>query len=693
MKPLTNAAFQPPVTRRTDHVDRLHEVDVPDPYRWLEDVDSPDIKTWIRAQNEHTQSMLSHVSFGKKVRERVGALSSYEVVGMPKGAGNRLFFTLQMPEAKQPSLVWTEPGHDDIHCLLDPETLAEDATMSIMGFEPSPSGRYLAYGLSEAGSDWQKWYIVDVDTGRRLEDELHWIRFTVVSWREDESGFFYTGSEPPPPEEVYKAVVTKRSIRFHHLGEAQADDETVYERPDQPQWLISGRVSSDDHFLVITIQKGTYRENLVSVLDLMDSKQQIVDLVKEFEASYAFLGNEGSRLYFQTDLDAPFGRIVAIDLGNLEEMDWEAVVGESEGVLQQSVYVSGQFIVSALYDAESQVRVYDNGGEQVRQIELRGYGTVSWLEGRANGTNVYLAYSDVARPTMILRHNLETGETDPFHEIDPPYDPDAFVTERHVYKSTDGTAIPIFLSRKRATTIGPDTPTCLYGYGGFNIPQSPGFRLDHLAWMAMGGQLAVACIRGGGEYGREWHQAGAREKRLNVFDDFIASAEWLIETDRTSTPKLVIHGRSNGGLLVGACMTKRPDLYGACLPAVGVLDMLRFHQFTVGSFWVSDYGSPDDADMFPILMSYSPLHNVQKGISDPPTLVTTADHDDRVFPAHSFKFAATLQHAQAGDNPILLRIDERAGHGLGKPKGKLLDEIADNWIFALAALYAEPEFD
>ena len=690
MNSFTNAASKPPVTRRTDHVDRLHEVDVPDPYRWLEDVDSTDIKTWIRAQNEHTQSVLSHVSFGKNVRERVGALSAYEIVGIPKGAGNRLFFTLQMPGAKQPSLVWTQPGDDEIHCLLDPETLTEDATISIMGFEPSPSGRYLAYGLSEAGSDWQKWYVMDADAGRRLDDELHWIRFTIPSWRDDESGFFYTGSEPPPGE-VHKALATKRSIRFHRLGFDQVDDETVYERPDHPQWLVAGRVSSDDRFLLITIQKGTHRQNLVSVLDLTDSEQQIVDLVKEFEASYAFLGNDGSRLYFQTDLDAPFGRIVAIDLENLDGIDWKAVVDESEGVMQQSVYVNGQFIVSALYDAESQVHVYDNGGKHVRQIDLPDCGTVSWLEGRANGTNVYLAYSDVVRPTVILRHNLETGETDPFHETDLPYDPGAFVTERHVYKSTDGTTIPIFVSRKKTIAIGPETPTCLYGYGGFDIPLSPSFRLDHLAWMAMGGQLAVACIRGGGEYGREWHQAGACENRPNVFDDFIAAAEWLIETNRTSTPKLVIHGRSNGGLLVGACMTKRPDLYGACLPAVGVLDMLRFHQFTVGSFWVSDYGSPDDADMFPILMSYSPLHNVEKGTAYPPTLVTTADHDDRVFPAHSFKFAATLQHAQAGDNPILLRIDERAGHGLGKPKAKLLDEIADNWIFAFAALNSTPD--
>jgi len=691
MNPFTNAASQPPVTRRTDHVDRLHEVDVPDPYRWLEDVDSPDIKTWIRAQNEHTQSVLSHVSFGKKVRERVGALSSYEVVGMPKGAGNRLFFTLQMPEAKQPSLVWTEPGHDDIHCLLDPETLAEDATMSIMGFEPSPSGRYLAYGLSEAGSDWQKWYVIDVDTGRRLEDELHWIRFTSASWREDESGFFYTGSEPPPPEEVHKAPVTKRSIRFHHLGKVQADDAVVYDRTDEPGWMLFGRVTLDDCYLVITTQKGTHRQNRVCVLDLENPEDDPIELVPEFESAFTYLGKSGDRFFFWTNSNAPFGRIVAIDLRAPDRGDWQEVVAESDGVITWAAYIHSCFVVVALVDAESRVLVYDAAGRIDHEIKLPGRGTVDLVEGQSKGSVAYLWYEDVFRPTLILKHDLILKQTTPFREQELPYDPSLFITERYVCESADGTKVPVFVSRKKSTEVGPETPTCLYGYGGFNISLSPSFRLDHLTWMDMGGQLAVACIRGGGEYGHEWHQAGACENRPNVFDDFIAAAEWLIETNCTSTPKLVIHGRSNGGLLVGACMTKRPDLYGACLPAVGVLDMLRFHQFTVGSFWVSDYGSPDDAGMFPLLMSYSPLHNVEEGTAYPPTLVTTADHDDRVFPAHSFKFAATLQHAQSGDNPILLRIDERAGHGIGKPKGKLLDEIADNWTFAFAALNSTPD--
>ena len=684
---------QPPVTRRMDYVDHLHGVDVPDPYRWLEDVDSPEIKTWIAAQNEHTQSIFLRIPFAKALRKRIETLSAYESVGMPKEAGNRLFFTLQAPDAKQPSLVWMEKGKDKIHVLLDPSALAEDATVSIMTFDPSPRGRYLAYGLSEAGSDWQKWYVMEVDTGENLKDELHWIRFTLASWLQDESGFFYSGSEPPPEDEIYKAPVTKRSIRFHRLGDVQAADTTIYDRQDEPGWMSYGRVTSDDRYLVITTQRGTYRKNRVCVLDLEDMAAVPLDLVPEFESAFTYLGKQGDRFFFWTNDNAPFGRIVAIDLRAHDRENWQEVVAESDGVITWAAYIGGVFVVTALVDAQSRVLVYNDAGLVDHEIDLPGRGTVPLVQGRSEGTDVFLWYSDVAQPATILKHDWDSKQTQPLRKQALPFDPTDYITKRHIYESVDGIKVPVFVSRKKSTHVSPDTPTCLYGYGGFNIPVSPDFRLDHFAWMDMGGQLAVACIRGGGEYGREWHQAGASENRPNVFADFIAAAEWLIDTKRTSTPKLVIHGRSNGGLLVGACMTKRPDLFGACLPAVGVLDMLRFHKFTVGAFWVSDYGSPDDVDMFPILLSYSPLHNIREGVAYPPTLVTTADHDDRVFPAHSFKFAAALQHEQTGENPILLRVEERAGHGMGKPKNKLLDEIADNWIFALAALGAEPDLE
>ena len=686
-------SHRPPQTRRGDTVETLHGRKIPDPYRWLEDVDSEETAAWVRAQQEHTEQLLAGVPFGTRLRQRVEALSAYESVGMPVEAGGRIFFTLQAADALQPVLAWANADDGEARSLVDPTALASDATVAVMGFSPSSSGRYVAYGLAEAGSDWQRWYVLDTDTGERLPDTLDWIRFTLASWLEDESGFFYSGSEPPPQDAVYKAPVTRRTIRFHQLGDDQANDRIVLELPEGFQGVSFGRVTADNRYLVITTQRGTYRQHRIAVLDLASPESDPVDVIPTFESLFFFLGNEGERLFFWTNDGAPFGRIVAIDLRTPDRDAWDEIVGESDGVIDAAAYVGGRFVVSALVNAESVVRVYDTLGTHLRDVSLPGRGTVDLIDGRAKAADVYLQYSDPARPPVILRHDVTSGETHPFRVQKLPYDPGDYVTERVSVRSEDGAEIPVFLSRKRSTEVTSQTPTCLYGYGGFNIAQSPSFRLDHLAWMDLGGQLAVACIRGGGEFGQAWHQAGAREQRPNVFADFTAAAEWLIANQRTSTPKLVIHGRSNGGLLVGACMTKRPDLYGACLPAVGVLDMLRFHKFTVGAFWTSDYGSPDDADMFPVLLSYSPLHNVKAGTVYPPTLVSTADHDDRVFPAHSFKFAAALQAAQSGDAPIVLRIETRAGHGMGKPKDKRLDEIADNWIFAFAALDAAPRFD
>ncbi len=679
-----------PEAKRGDHVDVLHGVRVPDPYRWLEDVDSEATTAWTEAQGGLTRAVLDTIPFRGAIRARLDALSRFEAVGVPKEEGGRHFFTLQAPDARQPALCWAAETEDEPRCLVDPEKLSDDATISIAGFEPSPSGKYLAYGLAEAGSDWQTWRILDVDSGEHLPDVLEWLKFPLPSWLPDESGFFYAGLEPPPPGEAFKAPTRKRSLRFHRLGDRQEDDVVLFERPDEPMWLFVGRVTADGRYLVIPIQRGTYRENRVSYIDLTTAEPAAVDLLTEFDAAYQFLGSEDRTFFFLTNRDAPQGKIVAVDLDRPDPTAWAEILPESDAVLQTAAYVDGCFVVAALRDAVARVAVHDRHGRPIRDVELPGDGTVGLLEGRERGRTVHFAYADFVHSNVVLEHDVETGETRPFREPTMPYDRTAYVTERFEAESPDGTRFPIFLARRSDVTAGPDTPTCLYGYGGFNHAMSPHFRIDHLSWMDLGGQLAVACIRGGGEYGREWHQAGARENRPNVFDDFIAAAEWLIETGRTSKKKLAIYGRSNGGLLVGACMTKRPDLVGACLPAVGVLDMLRFHKFTVGRYWVSDYGSPDEPEMLPILLGYSPYHNVKEGTAYPPTLITTADHDDRVFPAHSHKFAAALQRAQSGEGPILLRVDVRAGHGLGKPKGKLLDEVADRWAFAFDSLGAEP---
>ena len=688
--PIARSSEYPP-TRRSDHVDVLHGTRVPDPYRWLEDVDSPETEAWTDAQNRLARSVLDGIPFRDAIRRRLDALTDHKSVGVPREASGRLFFTLQSPDARQPVLVWSEEEGGEVRTLVDPEALSDDGTVSITQFVPSPCGRYLAYGLAEAGSDWQRWRVLDVETGEHLSDELEWLKFPMPSWLPDSSGFFYAASEAPPPEEVFKAVVTRRSLRFHRIGDAQADDELVLEYPEQPQWMFYGHVTTDGRFLVISIFKGTFRENRVSYVDLGDSERSVTDLMSAFDAAYTFLGNSDRTFYFLTTRDAPLGRIVAVDIDRPEATAWVECVPESEGTIEAAEWVDERIVVRTLQNAVARMTVHDASGRVLHEIALPGEGSIPWVERQGRGSKVYFSYADFTHPNLIYSHDTATGETAPFRGGRLPFDPSAYVTETHFVETVEGVRVPVFVTRKRGIEAGPETPTCLYGYGGFNISMSPHFRIEHLSWLDLGGQLAVACIRGGGEFGHEWHQAGARENRPNVFSDFIRVAEWLVETGRTSTPKLAIYGRSNGGLLVGACMTKRPDLFGVCLPSVGVLDMLRFHLFTVGSFWVSDYGSPDDVEMFPILHGYSPYHNVKSGTPYPPTLVTTADHDDRVFPAHSHKFAAALQAAQAGDAPILLRVDKRAGHGLGKPKGKLLDEVADRWAFAFAALAAQPD--
>lgn len=677
-----------PETRRDDCHDVLHGVPVSDPYRWLEAVDSPETAAWVVAQNELAQSVLRRIPFRDAIRRRLDALSDYEVVGVPIEAGGRLFFTLQAPNARQSSLVWTEIGRDDIVCLVDPETLSDDGTASITEFAPSPCGRYVAYGIAEAGSDWQVVRVLDVDAGAHLSDRLEWVKFPAISWTPDSSSFYYAGSEPPRPEDALKAAVTKGSLRTHALGESQKDDATILEFPDDPQLRPYGRVTADGCFLVITIYRGTYQENRVSLIDLAKTDRKVVDLVADFEAAYTFLGNDGGELFFLTTLDAPRGRVVAIDA---DSGRCRTVIAECNANIELAVFVGGRFVVSRLRDAVAGLTVHDRDGNVLHDVNLPSAGSIPLLEGREGGSTAYFAYADFVHPNVVFTHDVATGATRPFRRGALPFDPGAYETESHWVETAKDVRVPVFVTRKRGVKAGPLTPTCLYGYGGFNIAMSPHFKIDHLSWLDLGGQLVVACLRGGGEFGRAWHEAGAKENRPNVFADFIAVAEWLIATERTSTPKLAIYGRSNGGLLVGACMTKRPDLFGASLPAVGVLDMLRFHLFTVGSFWVSDYGSPEDPSMFPILFGYSPVHNVRPRTSYPPTLVTTADHDDRVFPAHSHKFAAALQAAQVSDAPVLLRVDERAGHGIGKPKGKLLDEVADRWAFAFAALEAKPD--
>ncbi len=680
-----------PHTRRADTVDILHGVEVPDPYRWLEEIDAEETQAWIAAQNQLTFAYLDQIPAREKIHQRITELWNYEKYTVPFKRGGRYFFTLNDGLQNQNVLYWLESLEAEPRALLDPNLLSEDGTIALTGYAVSDDGRLLAYGLSTSGSDWQEWRVREVDTGRDLDDHLQWVKFSEASWTGDGQGFYYSRYDEPQEGVEYKGANYYHKLYYHRLGTPQAADELVYERPDHKEWGFEGHVTEDGRYLIITVWKGTHRENAVFYQDLAAQDSPVVELLPDFDAAYDFIGNDGPLFYFFTDLDAPMSRVIAIDITAPDRANWQEVLPESTDALQSVSLVGDQFCALYLHDAHSRVQVLDRTGRPVREVDLPGIGTVEGFYGRRADRETFYLYTGFTTPDTLYHYDVGTGRSTVFRQPEIGFDPGQYVTQQVFYPSKDGTRVPMFISHKAGLELDGDTPTYLYGYGGFNIPQTPSFFVRNLVWMEMGGIFAQANLRGGGEYGKAWHEAGMILNKQNVFDDFIAAAEWLIENGYTRTPRLAISGRSNGGLLVGACLTQRPDLFGACLPIVGVLDMLRFHQFTIGWAWTSDYGSPDDPEEFQALLAYSPYHNVKPGTAYPPTLIATGDHDDRVFPAHSFKFAAALQEAQQGPAPTLIRIETRAGHGLGKPTAKLIEETADLWAFLVHAL--EIEFD
>ncbi|MEZ4831469.1 MAG: prolyl oligopeptidase family serine peptidase [Caldilineaceae bacterium] len=564
--------------------------------------------------------------------------------------------------------------------LLDPNTLSEDGTVALMGYAVSEDGRYLAYGLSASGSDWMEWRVRSVESGEDLTDHLQWVKFSGASWTKDGAGFFYSRYDKPAEGETYKSANFNQKLYYHSLGSGQNEDEVVYARPDHKEWGFHGHVSEDGRYLIISIWKGTHRLTNLFYQDLEEGGP-VVELLTGFEADYNFVGNDGPVFYLQTDLDAPNGRLIAIDVRQPEREHWREIIAEGTDALDGVSYVGGKLIVVYLHHAQSLVHIYTTAGEFVRVLDLPGIGTVGGFGGRSDDAETFFTFTSFTTPGSIYRYDVDSGEMTLFRQPALPFDPAEYVTEQVFYPSKDGTRVPMFIIRRNDVTPGPGAPLYQYGYGGFNISLTPQFRVSWLVWLEMGGVIAQPNLRGGGEYGKAWNDAGKVLKKQNVFDDFIAASEWLIANGYTSRSSLAIGGGSNGGLLVGACLTQRPDLYAAAVPAVGVLDMLRFHKFTIGWAWTSDYGSPDNEDEFHALLAYSPYHNAKPGTSYPATLVTTGDHDDRVYPAHSFKFAAALQHAQAGPEPILIRIETKAGHGAGKPTAKVIEETTDVWAF------------
>ncbi|PTL79327.1 prolyl oligopeptidase family protein [Vitiosangium sp. GDMCC 1.1324] len=671
-----------PVAQKQDVVDDYHGTKVADPYRWLENPDSPESRQWIDAENKLTFDYLEKIPARARIKQRMTELWDYEKYGMPWREGSRYFFNRNNGLQNQSVLYTTESLGAEPRVLLDPNTLSADGTVALAGLAITQDGNLLAYGVASAGSDWKEFRVRDVRTGKDLPDVVKWVKFSNASWTKDGKGFFYSRYDEPKAGEALSGTNFYQKLYFHKLGTPQSEDTLVYERKDQKEWGFTGFTTEDGRYLIINVSRGTEQKNLVFYKDLKDPKAKVVELLKDWDAEYEYISNDGTLFWFKTDLDAPRGRVVAVDLRKPERKSWKEILPQGEETLSTVSLVNDQFIVNVMKDAHSQVRLYSREGKVKGELALPGLGTAFGLDGKRQDTETFYAYSSYTTPTTIYRYDLKTGQSQVFKTPSVKFDPSQYETTQVFYTSKDGTRVPMFLSHKKGLKLDGTNPTLLYGYGGFNAPMTPGFSVANLVWMEQGGVYAVANLRGGGEYGREWHEAGTKLRKQNVFDDFIAAAEWLIANKYTSSARLAINGRSNGGLLIGAAVTQRPDLFGVALPGVGVMDMLRFHKFTIGWAWTSDYGSSENAEEFKALYAYSPLHNL-KPARYPAMLVHTADHDDRVVPGHSFKFTAAAQAAQQGEAPVLIRIETKAGHGAGKPTTKIIEEYSDLWAFSL----------
>lgn len=678
--------FNYPVARKIDCVETYHGTEVADPYRWLEDPDSEETREWIDAQNRLTFGYLEDIPERESIKQRLRQLWDYEKFGTPSKRGDRYFYFKNDGLQNQSVLYKLDSLDGDPQVLLDPNQLSEDGTIALSGLAITDDGKLMAYALSESGSDWKTWYVRDVETGSDLSDRLQWSKFSGASWTKDSQGFYYSRYDAPDESRKYEGVNYFQKLYYHRLGTSQSEDLLVYHRSDRKEWGFSGEVTDDGKYLIISVWQGTDPKNMVFYQDISQPNAPVIELIDEFAAEYSFVGNEDTTFWFQTDADAPRGRVIAIDITTRERRE---VIPEAEETLEGVGLLNHQFIADYLKDARSQIKIFHLDGRFAREVPLPGLGSVGGFGGKREDTETFYSFTSFTVPTTIYRYDMTTGESTLFRQPNVDFNPDNYEIRQIFYRSKDGTRVPMFVAHRRDIAIDGNNPAYLYGYGGFTISLTPYFSISNLVWMEMGGVLAIPNLRGGGEYGEEWHQAGAKLNKQNVFDDFIAAAEWLIANQYTSSQKLAIAGGSNGGLLVGACMTQRPDLFAAALPAVGVLDMLRFHKFTIGWAWTSDFGSPEDPEEFKALYAYSPLHNLQPGTAYPATLITTADRDDRVVPAHSFKFAAALQEAHAGDNPVFIRIETKAGHGAGKPTAKIIEELADKWAFLVRVLGVE----
>lgn len=744
----------PPSIRHELNEEKFGSI-VPDPYRWLEDDNSTETKDWVIAQNKVTFAYLDTIPQRAQIKERITQLWDYEKFGIPSKEGGQYFYNYNTGLQPQSVLYVTDKLGDPGRPLLDPKEFSPNGTAAIAGLDITKDGAFMAYGIADAGSDWNTWRIRDVKTGKDLDDKIEWVKFSGASWTKDGKGFFYSRYDKPAEGKRLTGSNFYHKLYYHTVGKSQDSDILIYDRADQREWGFGAGVTDDGRYLVMSISHGTDKKNRLFYRDLQqnpitatdnemdkqirtletvakrtvetllerkaanqptaeldtllanlrdqrkamlnannNTSRGVVELLNDFDASYEFIDNDGPIFWIVTDLDAPRGRVITIDVTKPDRDNWKEIIPQSDATLVSVSAVGNHLIANYLRDAASEVKVFDMTGKLVRKVDLPGIGSAGGFRGKRSDTETFYSFTSFTTPPSIFRYDVATGKSSLYKQAKVDFNPDDYETKQVFYISKDGTKVPMFISAKKGVKLNGDNPTLLYGYGGFNISLTPSFSVSNLVWMEMGGVYALANLRGGGEYGEDWHQAGMKLNKQNVFDDFIGAAEWLIANKYTQPKRLAIRGGSNGGLLVGACMTQRPELFGAALPAVGVMDMIRFHKFTIGHAWASDYGSAENEDEFHVLFSYSPYHAILRAKNPryPATMVTTADHDDRVVPGHSFKFAAALQTVGAPDGvvdmerPLLIRIETDAGHGAGKPTGKIIDEAADTWGFLFRTL-------
>ena len=685
-----------PAARRSDVHDDYHGTVVPDPYRWLEDAESEETAAFVKAQNALTRRYVDAITARPRIEERLRQLWDYPKQSPPRkrntdDGGSRYFFVRNEGLQNQPVLYRQDGLHAEPRTVVDPNALSEEGTVALINYAPGKDGRLLAYTLSSGGSDWQEIHLLDVENGEQYDEVLHWVKFTNIAWAEDAAGFFY-GRYPEPGTMPDAPPSTHHRLYWHALDTAQEEDVLVYARPDNADLAFNPDVTEDGDYLVLHVWHGTDTQNRFYYRPTGGESGRSGDFVRlldEADARYEFVGNQGSRFYFHTDLDAPRGRVIAIDVERPEREQWEEIIAEGEDAVASVHCVNGHLVVVTTHHAVHRVHLYTLEGEAAGEIELPAPGSIQEISGRQQDEELFLGFQSFLHPPAVLRYDFNSEELTPLHEPQVDVDTADYETRQVFYTSDDGTRIPMFLIHKKGLEPEGDHPTILYGYGGFAVSLMPTFSVSWLVWLEEGGIVAIPNLRGGNEYGEAWHQAGMLEKKQNVFNDFIAAAGWLLDNDYTNKSRLAIMGGSNGGLLVAACMIQRPDLFGAVVCRVPVADMLRYHRFTAGRYWMGEYGNAEEnAEHFRFLYAYSPLHNVQPGVSYPPILITTADTDDRVVPMHAKKLAATLQAAADGTNPILLRVETEAGHGLGKPTGKAIEELADIFAFLVHALMA-----